>query len=438
MRILDELQQSKGTFGREAERKIARLLERLAVTRFRASQDLIQLHEAALFLRAFPQSARVARLADRILLSFPQRLRGMDLDVFDDPKVSGIAGTAVSTNFSYEFASSLIRRHGDAVSIDWENYERPDRLGSVLARLLPEAQEVYAVEPYVDWRRLFEDSGRSLDWLLKRVDPRTYDLLEIPLRWEVSPSASRSGLGIPREPFYHRGPFIKRSEVSLEAEFSAPPIRTSRVPAAEARRILAVIVDASAARYRELWGFVHPEENGVHYADLGRGVDLYFFGVAKEHRLPLRAYTGGMFFTNGVPTGYVEGLSRRGRMEIGFNLYYTFREGETAWVFARILKVLRQAVSVTSFSVDPYQLGHHNEEGIDSGAFWFYRKLGFVPATEEIARLLAREEERIAAVPGYRSSGQVLRRLATAPLVYAWRTLQRAAASFSSPLRIVG
>src|SRR6516165_2233275 len=102
MRILDELQQSKGTFGREAERKIARLLERLAVTRFRASQDLIQLHEAALFLRAFPQSARVARLADRILLSFPQRLRGMDLDVFDDPKVSGIAGTAVSTNFSYE------------------------------------------------------------------------------------------------------------------------------------------------------------------------------------------------------------------------------------------------------------------------------------------------------------------------------------------------
>jgi hypothetical protein len=418
MRLLDELQQCKGACGRDAEHHIAQLLERAASTRVPDSQALILLHEAALFLRACPQSARIARLADRLLLSFPGRLRGINLDPFDDPTVSGIAGTAVSTNFSYEFAVSLIRRHGAAVNIDWENYERPDRLGSVLARLLPRAQELYAVEPYVDWRRWFENSGRSLKWLLDRIDPHTYDLLEIPLGWEMSAAASRSGLRIERdEPFYHRGPFIQRSEVSLAAEFAAPPIRTRRLSEAQTDCILAAIVDASAARYRELWGFVHPDKNRVYHADLGRGVDLYYFGVAKDHRLPLRAYHAGMFFTNGVPTGYVEGLSRRGRMEIGFNLYYTFREGETAWLFARVLKLLRQEVGVTSFSVDPYQLGHNNEEGIDSGAFWFYRKLGFAPASEEIARLVSREEARIAKMPGYRSSRAVLRRLAAAPLV---------------------
>jgi hypothetical protein len=419
MRLLDEIQQFKGTFGKEAEHQVAALLDRLSETRLRSSEDLIRLHETALFLRAFPQSRHIAHLADRILLSFPDRLRAVHLDSFDDPKVSGIAGTAVSTNFSYEFARSLVWRHGAAVSIDWENYARPDRLGAVLAGLLPKAQELYAVEPYVDWRRWFRNSGRSLRWLVEHVEPRTYDLLEIPLRWDMSANASRSGLRVERcERFYHRGPFIKRSEVSLEAEFDAPPIRSRQLPTADARRMLAVIVDASAARYRELWGFVHPEEDRVSHADLGRGVDLYFFGVAKQHRLPIRSYHCGMFFTNGVPTGYVEGLSLRRQMEIGFNLYYTFRDGETAWVFARVVKLLRQEIGVTSFSVDPYQLGRNNDEAIESGAFWFYRKLGFTPSTGETAQLVAREEKRIAAHPGYRSSPRVLWRLATAPLVY--------------------
>jgi hypothetical protein len=419
VRLLDELQRQKGDFGSAAEQKIVELLERAEDTHLRGSPDLMRLHEAALFVRAFPQSARVARIADRLLVSFPERLHGLDLDAFDDPMISGIAGTAVSSNFSYEFARSLITRHGSAVVIDWENYHRSERLGSVLAELLQNAFEQYAVEPYVNWQRWWENSGHSLGWLLDRVDPRTYDLLEIPLRWQMSRERSRSGLRMERsERFYHLAPFIKRSEVALKAEFASPKIHVRRLGTPAARRVLATIVDASAARYRELWGFVHPDTSKVSHADLGRGVDLYFFGVALKHRLPIREYHCGMFFTNGVPTGYVETLSLKGRMEIGFNLYYTFREGETAWVFARILKVLRQEVGVHSFSIDPYQLGHDNEEGIDSGAFWFYRKLGFAPALKEIVKLTAREEARLSKQPLYRSPKAVLRRLAAGSLVY--------------------
>ena len=50
-----------------------------------------------------------------------------------------------------------------------------------------------------------------------------------------------------------------------------------------------------------------------------------------------------------------------------------------------LLKLFRERMGVTSFSVDPYQLGRENEEAIDSGAFWFYRKLGFRSASEEIS-----------------------------------------------------
>jgi hypothetical protein len=163
---------------------------------------------------------------------------------------------------------------------------------------------------------------------------------------------------------------------------------------------------------------VHPAVAHMDHAELGRGVDLFFFGVPAAWRLPARAYLCGMFFKYDVPVGYIEGLSLFERMEVGFNLYYTFRDGETAWLYARLLKFCRQRLAVTCFSIDPYQLGHENDEAIESGAFWFYRKLGFHPVSEEAVRLTQREEQRIAATAGYRTSPAILRRLARTPLFY--------------------
>ena len=119
-----------------------------------------------------------------------------------------------------------------------------------------------------------------------------------------------------------------------------------------------------------------------------------------------------------MPIGYIEGLAFFDRLEIGFNMYYTFREGESAWIYAQVLKLHRDALGVTSFSIDPYQLGFENAEAIDSGAFWFYRKLGFRPTDRGVAARLALEERRIAAEPTYRSSRRTLERLVTHNLLY--------------------
>ena len=59
--------------------------------------------------------------------------------------------------------------------------------------------------------------------------------------------------------------------------------------------------------------------------------------------------------------------------------------------------------------VDPYQIGLENPEAIGSGAFWFYRKLGFRPVQPEVLALAEREERRMRKTPGYRSSRRTLR-----------------------------
>jgi hypothetical protein len=420
VRTLDQLENLKISFSRTSERRVAALLQRLARMRVPDPGELIRLHETVLFLRAYPHSPRVARLADRLLESFAQRLAGLDPEPFEAPEVSGIAGTAVSTAFSYPFARSLAERHGRAISIDWDNYRHPERLGAVLARLVPVSAEDWTVEPHPDWRRWWEALRADVRWLLDRVDPQTYESLEVPLLWRLGESpASRSKARLPRRGLYcHTGPRLARRNVSIDVEFAAPPIAFRRVSPRQARRVIHAIIDASAVRYRELWGFLYPDLHRMEHADLGRGVELYWLGVPPAARLPLRAYHCGMFFKNGVPIGYVETLSLFERCEAGFNLYYTFREGETAWLYVRLLKFCRQRLGVTCFSIDPYQLGHENEEAIASGAFWFYRKLGFAPARPEAIAIMQREERRLAARPGYRTPPRTLRRLAAWPVYY--------------------
>ena len=424
MSLAARLEAWKGQFGTKAAREVVALLKRAGQARFRDPQELIQFHETVLFLRAYPQSASVLREADRVLFSFGERLRRMPREEFEYSEISGIAGTGLSTNFSYPFAKGLAARHGANVRLDWEQYQHADRLGPILARLIPQAFEDWAIGPHPDWRGWYKKAGGTLPWLIAGVTPEVYDLLELPMRWELRDSpASRSHARVPRKDvFYHDGPFLARKDVSIEAEFAAPKIAVQSLPQDKARRVLDVITDASAVRYRELYGFLYPEAAKVFHADLGRGVDFYFFGVARKWKLPQREYCAGMYFKNGVPVGYVEVLWPRqkkgGRMEVGFNLYYTFRQGETAWLYARLLKLFRERFRVGSFFIDPYQLGHENEEAIESGSFWFYYKLGFRPESPEVARLAERELQKIAADPAYRTRPAMLRRLAAAPEVY--------------------
>src|SRR5258708_22695364 len=110
-------------------------------------------------------------------------------------------------------------------------------------------------------------------------------------------------------------------------------------------------------------------------ADAGRGLEIVGVGITPDGRLPLRAGFGPLLLRNGVPIGYGDAYGLCERMEVSFNIFYAFRDGESAFCFIRLLEIYHQLFGSTSFSIDPYQLGLGNDEAIEAGAFWFYRKL---------------------------------------------------------------
>ncbi len=411
-------------------------LRRLAARSDPAS--LIRLHEGLLFLRAFPPDARTLREVERLLASIPGRVArlrgsGSDMTPFEAPEVSGIAGTGFTAILHYGVVRRLAAIEPGRLAIAWDHYEVTDRLAGPWRRLFPLVEEDTMVEPhisYLEWlSRAAGGLERSLEWLLARIDSLSasekekaglYDSLELPLRWEIGDSpASRTTIGRrPPAVFYHKKPLIPRRDVVLASELQSPPLEVEPLDLEGGQAFLNMAVATSASRYRELHGFTHGDPRSVLRAGAGRGLEIYCCGVPAAWRLPLRAYHAAMMFNNGVPVGYFEALSLADRMEIGFNLYYTFREGETAWIFARVLRLFHQLLGTTSFCIDPYQIGFRNEEAIASGAFWFYRKLGFRPVLPEVARALDREERRLLKQPGYRTPATRLRKLAAGPLIF--------------------
>jgi hypothetical protein len=431
--LLDRLDESKRRFDRQGRAAAFKLLTELERRRFTQTLSLIRFHEILLFMRAYPQSARILRRVEKMLSSFARRVELLfeagaeDTPELEYGEVSGIAGTFVEDTFSYHITRWLTRRYPSNVSINWELHEDEYRLAATWPRFLPLLEEDALVEanvPYSDWLGAAKGRrGSELSWLMERFDrlplsekekAELYESLKIYVRWELNDSrATRTRMKRPvRQIFYHTGPLLRRTDVSLEGEFASAPIPLKKLTRSQGEAVLDLARETSTVRYRELYGFTHGDAARVVKAELGRGVEIFIAGLPPLRRLPLRAYHAGLIFKNGVPVCYVEGLTIFERMEIGFNLYYTFREGESAWMYARVLKIFRQLLGVTVFSIDPYQLGHQNEEGIESGAFWFYRKLGFRPTLAAQSKILKAEERKLAARPAYRTSAATLRELA--------------------------
>jgi hypothetical protein len=427
--LVELLERTKNRFGAVERATRREVLATLARGRIREPDLLLRYHEALCFLRAYPDGPGTLDVVEEALAAIPARVAALRHPERLDE--TGMAGTTLYCPLSYAAARWLATCFPDAVELDWQDAETETAAGTLLPWLSGLAAEEALVEvgvPYREWLaavrgpRPGSDLAAILDGLAGGPDAgarqAAYDALAVRTRWRLgSGPASRTRLRLPAPRiFFHRGP-LRRVRGRLRRWLPGAPVAVRQAAPDEATALLDAARAAVLFRYREVHAFNFADPADVRMADLGRGVQIAWFGLLPVHRLPLRAHYGYLVLKNALPVGYGDASLLFERVELAYNVFETFRQGESAFIFVRLLAFLGQHLGVRVVSLSRYQIGYQNDEALDSGAFWFYDKLGFRSEQPDIARLATSERQRIRAEPGYRSPRATLARLSEAGMI---------------------
>ena len=426
--LVELLDGAKHRFDPTAREEKVRALRMLAGRRILDPVLLVRLHEALCFLQACPDDPAVLDLAEQALRGFEDRVRlataarAPARRRLDD---TGIAGTTVHYPFGYAMAGWLVRSFPGAAEIDWGAFRGGEGLREVLA-LLVVAPEQDALDDEAvgirEWIRAAKGGRPQTDLacvvglfdgspLPYAAKDHLFESLDLPIRWRVHALASRTLAKLPAPSIhYQRGP-LRRRIADLRRAVLEPLPALHPLPGPEAERCIHAARCALSVRHRELYGVEHANRRDVFAAEAGRGIRVVVIGTGPDFRLPLEGVYSFLALKNGVPVGYGAGSVLFARLEIALNVFESFRQGESAYLFAQVLRAFHRHFGVTAFLLDRYQIGHGNPEAIASGAFWFFYKLGFRPADPDLARLARQERRRLAAVPGGRSPRGTLIRL---------------------------
>ena len=428
-RDLATLERYKDRFGAgDAETKLV-LLARLDRTRLRTPRQVERLHETLCFMRAYPGDAVVLAAVEHILERFTDRA---DLRRHRDALTdSGIAGTTIRFRFFWPSALWLAGRWPDHLILDRSDGDAEDAIARALPLIVtpPEAAALRELD-LPGYEALDRLRGRETDgaFLARRVAAMPGDTFTreaffdaIDASFELAPgkdTPARTHAKLAFAPVAFGDAPIRRGRPSLRAELARPPRGVRRLSRSEGTRVVELGRAAMATRSRDIDGFAYGDPRDAWLVDDGDGLAFTLNGVVPERRAVVPATYGALTLRNGVPIAYLQ-VDLAGRSAaLSYHAFATFRGGEAAYATARMLAMLHHVLGARSFTLDPYQLGKGNDDGIESGAWWFYYKLGFRPRAAAVKRAMRGELERLAAKPRHRSSPATLRKLAEGHLVF--------------------
>jgi len=428
--LLRRLERARDRFGDGAAATKTTLLRQLSRRRLRTADQVLRLHETLCFLRAYPDDAEVLSRVEEMLGRFDRR--GDLRDLAEELADTGVAGTAIHLRFCWETMDWLERHWPERISIDWEDFEQPYEVTMSFPWLLPFAEspgiDELDLEPR-EWLDLLrspkETDAAFLVGRFRRLAANdfgreaAYERLQIPIRLapgEGTPSRTRGRLE-GSDVHFQTTPFVRGRPV-LHDEIARPPLAVRRVSHAEGRRIIDLTLGEMVPRHRNLYGFSHADPDDVFLVDCGDGLVFAGMGTKASRRLVLEASYGFLTIKNGVPIGYVLASTLFGSTEVAYNVFETYRGGEAGRVFGRLIAMVAHLFGSDVCSIDPYQLGHDNQEGLESGAWWFYYKLGFRPLDPDVKGLVAAELARMKRNPGSRSSHATLQELSAAHMYW--------------------
>ncbi|HTM58530.1 MAG TPA: hypothetical protein VL123_08965 [Candidatus Udaeobacter sp.] len=429
---LRELSRLRLEFGRGPAQRKRVLLSQLERASLVTSADLLGLHEALCFMRAYPDDRAALAQAERMLARFERRadLRRHRAKLGD----SGIAGTAIRYRFFAETMGWLADRWPGHLRIDWDEIDESPLLERLLPLLGIDAETPgfdeydYGLRGWID--RMKGAGETDAAFLIQRLRARVpdsflhealADFLDLPFVLEPgSGTPSRTlALGPRKRVAFQRAP-LASGRPSLAAEAQRAPLAVRPVSSREGRKLIDLALAAMITRSRDLDVFAYGDPRDVRMVEWGDGLSFACIGARPERRLLLESVYGFLTLKNGVPVGYVLTGALYGSAEIAYNVFETFRGAEAAAIYARVLAMTRHLFGADTFTIPSYQLGGAgNDEGLRSGAWWFYRKLGWAPRDRGARRMIAAEEGRMRRRASHRSSLATLAKLAEHPLFFS-------------------
>jgi hypothetical protein len=424
--VLERLEHLKGTFGPDAARDKLDALRALERGPLRTAGQVRRLHEILCWIHAYPDDEAVLAQVRLMLEHFARRadLRRHRAALAD----TGIAGTAIQYVFFWFTAQWLARCWPDRIAIDWPAFDSRRDLLPLLHLMLP----------YSETTALDEVSLSARQWIARLKGPGETDAAFLVRRFEALhpspfgretlyenlgvPLVLAPGTGTPARttarypvcaPVFQTRP-IDRSRPSLGREIRRAPLAVRPVSPDDADRLIDLAREAMVTRARDLDNFIHADRHDVRVFEFGNGLQFACFGMIPERRLVLESVYGMLTLRNGVPIGYVLASGLFGSSEVMYNVFDTYRGGEASRIYGSVLSIVAHLFGADTFAIDPFQLGHDNHEGQQSGAFWFYYKLGFRPRDRHVRELVRRELERLSRRPGERSGAAMLQKLSAA------------------------
>ncbi len=396
------------------------LLTQLSKIQLVAQPVLAQYFEILVFMLAYPSRAKELvlvkkeiRRITRFIKSMPEKKRFQ----FDN---SGLPYTPTVSKYSHHGLRWLLERSDLDITLESLGPSKIP-LSDVLQMTLPSIEKSETAAGLDDLELLEVLRVPAKEQLIFLVNELSsleafpevkdffYDQLEVYTRIRPRSAAfskAHNQLDI-RTVFYHSN--ILKSP--LPAEILHHPVsRPLALSQDQRQKAIRVVKDNMIITARETDPTTFMMESSFRLISLDRGIMIAIYEIIPERQLPLESYVGYTAFKNGLPTAYGGAWLFGDRAHFGINIFETYRGGESGYIMLQLLNVYQQWFDIHFFEVEPFQFGLDNPDGIASGAFWFYYKMGFRPMDDKLNALANEEWKKITTKKGYRTSVATLKK----------------------------
>ncbi len=415
---ITQLYSIRTRYGKQVASKKIQLLLAIAnnADKLRGKKVFQLYYDALLFIIVYPDNKTIYELANESLRQLQSHIQSKE-QVQASLYNTGITGSAVCAAYSFEMVKWLRKTRPKDIKLS--SFEVGDaQIQSILSVVMPKVESEILQDANAEWRGWLKRSKKKEEDLLDQfiaifdsttIRPEVKDELwnAIGINTEIKFSTHCCLPGHMITPYYHRS--LKRQNIKEETAFKATRVQLTET---EAEQVLDCCRMILVRHLREIDSISFSAPGLVEYYRLPRGLSIALTYMVAERRHPNDSYLGYVVFKNGLPVAYAGSWIMFDSSRIGLNVFPSYRGGESQYIFQQALQLHSTVYRLKRFSVDPYQVGKENSDGIHSGSFWVYYHAGFRPLLKVQQELAQQEAYKIKTMPGYRSPATALKKLA--------------------------